>query len=175
MSRSFTSAYLIKIILRFFVVYALLFAAYRLVILRSRPDFFTLQTARQTDLLYRATGHQTTWKVLPDGARVGIFDNGRWILNIIEGCNSVSILILFLAFVWAFPAPWKERLWFSGAGSALIWITNLLRLWVLGLVYAYRYSWFDPMHRVFFPAAIYGMVVLLWIIWVRRMMRRGVV
>ena len=106
---------------------------------------------------------------------MGIFDNGRWILNIIEGCNSVSILILFLAFVWAFPAPWKERLLFSVAGSALIWITNLLRLWVLGLVYAYRFAWFDPMHRVFFPAVIYGMVVLLWIIWMRRMMRRGVV
>ncbi len=167
--------YIIKIILRFFLVYGLLFAVYRFAVLERRPDFFTIQTARQTDLLFRATGHQTRWKVLPDGARVGIFDKGRWILNIIEGCNSVSIIILFLAFVWAFPAPWKERLWFSAAGTVLIWAVNLLRLWILGLVYAYRYSWFDPMHRVFFPAVIYGMVVVLWIIWMRRMMRRGVV
>jgi exosortase family protein XrtF len=38
--------------------------------------------------------------------------NGRYVARVIEGCNSVSIIILFLAFIVAFKGSLKKTLLF---------------------------------------------------------------
>ena len=164
---------LIIITLTFIGVYLILFILYQTVLLLSHPDFFSILTVRAVNGLFHLTGFPTTWQVMgAQGDHLAVFLDDRWIVNIVEGCNGMSIIILFIAFVWALPGGWTEKLRFSVAGVALIWVINVVRIWILGLIYAYRPQWFDLMHRVIFPGMLYGTVILLWIYWARRVKRR---
>jgi exosortase family protein XrtF len=88
-------------------------------------------------------------------------------IYMIEGCNSVSVMLLFVAFVFAFSAPVKHYFWFIPVGLASIYITNLARIFILGIVRIYYFEYFNAFHDYVFPAIIYGMVVVLWIVWVK--------
>ncbi|MCF6214250.1 MAG: exosortase family protein XrtF [Flavobacteriaceae bacterium] len=92
---------------------------------------------------------------------------GNYTARVIEGCNSVSIIILFLAFIIAFTGSLKATIFYGLFGVFLIYSTNILRIIALSLL-LYRYPQFqEPLHTLIFPAIIYGLVFILWIIWVR--------
>ena len=92
--------------------------------------------------------------------------NGKYVSRIIEGCNSISIIILFLAFIIAFSGPVKATVLFGIFGSVLIYIVNILRIIALSVLY-YRFPKYqDVLHDLLFPAVIYGLVFVLWITWV---------
>ncbi len=163
---------ILSILFRFLSVYFILLLIYSYVLSLQMPDYFTLTTAKQVDLLYELTGYETRYEVLDNPAELGILtEDGSWLVRVIEGCNGVSVMIVFLAFVWAFPSEIKDKIKFSLTGIILIWLVNLLRIYTLGLIYHYRPGWFDISHRVFFPASVYGMVILLWMYWIRRLIR----
>ncbi|NPA42987.1 MAG: exosortase family protein XrtF [Chlorobi bacterium] len=164
---------LLLIVVRFFLFYFLFLFIYNQILSRHTPDPFTLTTAKQVNAVYRFTGYRTEYQTLENPAEIGIREGNRWFVKIIEGCNGMSVIFVFLAFVWAFPAPRRQKLIFSLAGVLLIWVVNILRIYILGLVYRYRPEWFDFGHKVLFPASIYGMVVLLWVVWLRRITRRA--
>ena len=159
---------LMKIVLRFFLLYFALLWIYNFSLQSRSPDYFTLATARQTAFLYRLSGMHPEIKELgPAGA--GIMSNGKWVVRVVEGCNGISVIIVFLAFVWAFPAPLRDKIRFSLAGIVTIWAVNVLRISLLGWVYIKKPESFDIFHRVIFPAIIYGLVVILWTIWMRHL------
>ena len=54
--------------------------------------------------------------------------NGKYIARVIEGCNSVSIIILFLAFIVAFKGSLKNTIIFGVVGAMIIYIVNILRI-----------------------------------------------
>jgi len=164
---------LLKIVLRFFLLYFGLLLIYSIFLNRQKPDIFTLTTAKQVNMLYRAAGIPSYYFVMDNPAEIGIKADGQWLVKIIEGCNGMSVIFVFLAFVWAFPARWRYKLVYSIAGIFLIWTVNLLRIFILGFIYRDYPEWFDFSHRVLFPASIYGMVVILWIIWIRKILREG--
>ena len=93
--------------------------------------------------------------------------NGKFVARIIEGCNSISIVILFASFVIAFAQKFKKTLLFLFAGAVLIYAVNILR--IVLLAYAlYHYPEYEKiLHSVVFPGIIYGLVFLLWMMWVR--------
>ena len=96
-----------------------------------------------------------------------LFVNNEYLVRIIEGCNSVSVLILFISFIAAFHTDFKRTFLFAIAGSVLIYIFNLLRIvWLAIGIYHYP-EYEELLHGTIFPAIIYGTVFLLWIIWVR--------
>ena len=92
--------------------------------------------------------------------------NDKYVSRIIEGCNSVSIIILFLAFIIAFSGPVKSTILFGIFGGVLIYIVNILRIIALSILY-YRFPEYQKvLHDLLFPAVIYGLVFVLWITWV---------
>jgi exosortase family protein XrtF len=94
--------------------------------------------------------------------------NGKYLARIIEGCNSVSIIILFVSFIMAFSGKPKTTFMYMLFGSVLIYVVNLSRIVILSIG-LYHYPWRkDILHTVIFPGIIYGMVFLLWIFWVNR-------
>ena len=94
--------------------------------------------------------------------------NNKFVARVIEGCNSISIIILFISFIIAFAGKWKTTLFYALAGSVLIYAANLFRVVVLS-VGLYHYPWRrEILHAVIFPLIIYGMVFLLWMFWVNR-------
>lgn len=97
---------------------------------------------------------------------VNLLIDGEYVVGIIEGCNSMSIIILFIAFVIAFKGTLKNTLWFSLVGALSIYYVNILRIVILtyGMHHYPTYTWL--FHDLVFPAIIYGYIFLLWIFWV---------
>lgn len=93
--------------------------------------------------------------------------NGDYVSRIIEGCNSVSIIILFLAFIIAFSGSFIKTFLFGLLGSILIYIVNVLRIIALSILYHQFPEYQTILHDLLFPAVIYGLVFILWITWVK--------
>jgi exosortase family protein XrtF len=107
----------------------------------------------------------------PDEPSLKLIINEKYVARIIEGCNSLSVIILFVSFIIAFSGKFKTTFFYILSGSVLIYVANLIRVVILaaGL---YHYPWRkDILHTVIFPAIIYGMVFLLWVLWINRFSR----
>ena len=97
-----------------------------------------------------------------------IIRNERFAVNIMNGCNGVETMIIFLAAVIAFPAPWKARLIGLVLGSLAIQGVNLLRVVSLFLTGAYFPEFFDSSHTVIWQSIVILFGVVLWIFWANR-------
>jgi len=131
------------------------------------PDFVTNLVARQSSNVLGAFGHNSI--LVSDSIVQGMLltiDN-EYTVSIVEGCNSIGVIILFMAFVVAFAEDFKKTLLFLFAGAVLIYIVNILRIAIL-TVALYKYPQYENLlHSVVFPGIIYSMVFILWMIWVR--------
>lgn len=97
-----------------------------------------------------------------------IWYNKKYLARIVEGCNAVSVIILFVAFVIAFSGKLKQTLLFILFGIFLIYIFNVMRIALL-TVLLYRFPEIkNLLHGVLFPLIIYGLVFILWIIWINK-------
>lgn len=163
----------IKFILTFLLVYGLLSLVYKFYLQYSDgskfyPDYFTNLVAIQTDNLLHAFGYQVQVLPHPDEPSMKVILNGKYLARIIEGCNGISVVILFISFVVAFSGKLKTTFFYLLSGSVLLYAVNLIRI-VLLTIGMYHYPKYeDILHAVIFPGIIYGMVFLLWIFWVNR-------
>jgi exosortase family protein XrtF len=97
-----------------------------------------------------------------------VWYNQKYTLRIIEGCNAVSVLILFVSFVVAFSGKFKTTLFFVLFGVLFIYILNVIRIALLTVLLFYFPEKEHILHGVLFPLIIYGLVFILWIIWVNK-------
>lgn len=163
----------IRFIVVFLTVYSVLTIGYNVYLNLSDgskfyPDYLTHKTAAQTEALLNTLGYDT--KVVPHSTEpsMKIIMNGKYVARVIEGCNAVSIIILFLSFIVAFAGKFKTTLLYGLAGSVIIYAFNLIRIVILS-VGLYHYPWRrEILHTVIFPMLIYGTVFLLWMFWVNR-------
>ena len=131
------------------------------------PDYITNLVARQSAAILDALGYLIVMEEYEGRVGMLIIIENAYAVNIVEGCNSASVIILFVSFVISFAEKFKKTVIFLLAGAVLIYIVNLLRI-VLLTVAAYKFPEYQEMlHSVVFPAIIYGMVFILWIVWVR--------
>tara|TARA_B100000795_G_C22758262_1_gene422446 strand:+ start:285 stop:749 length:465 start_codon:yes stop_codon:yes gene_type:complete len=131
------------------------------------PDFITNLVAKQSSELISSFGYEA--EVMPHDTETSmkLYINQTYLARIVEGCNAVSIIILFIAFIISFSEKLKKTVLFLVAGGTLIYAVNILRIAILAIA-IYKYpEYTDTLHGVVFPAIIYGMVFLLWMIWVR--------
>jgi exosortase H (IPTLxxWG-CTERM-specific) len=97
-----------------------------------------------------------------------VIRNERFAVNIRNGCNGVETMIIFLAAVLAFPAPWRARLLGLVLGCLVIQLINLVRVVALFLTGAYLPAFFDSSHTVVWQTVVILCGVLLWIFWAHR-------
>lgn len=131
------------------------------------PDPITNLVAKQSNDLINAFGY--TAHVVPHTTKptMKLIVEGKFVAQIIEGCNALSIIILFIAFIIAFAEKLKKTLLFIFAGTVLIYAVNIIRITILAIA---LYEWpqhKDLLHGVVFPGLIYGMVFILWVVWIR--------
>jgi len=163
----------LKFIATFLMVYAVLTFSYKLFLQYSSgntyyPDYLTNLVAKQSKEILNALDYRVQLLPHPNEASLKLIINEKYVARVIEGCNSMSIIILFISFIIAFSSTFKITVLYILAGSVLIYIANLIRIVILS-VGLYHYPWRkDILHTVIFPAIIYGMVCLLWMVWVNR-------
>jgi exosortase family protein XrtF len=93
--------------------------------------------------------------------------NQKYVVKIVEGCSSIGVVILFLAFIIAFAGKLKATLLFGVFGIIMIYIVNIFRIVFLVLVIYHFPQFQEVLHDLVFPAIIYGMVLILWFFWIR--------
>lgn len=163
----------IRFIITFLLVYTVLSVSYKFYLQFSDgskyyPDFMTHLVAKQSEAILNSFNYNA--KVLPhaDEPSMKLIVNNLYIARVIEGCNSISIIILFISFIIAFASKLKTTFFYILSGSVLIYTVNLIRIVLLTIgLYHYPHQK-EVFHSVIFPAIIYGMVFLLWIFWVNR-------
>lgn len=137
-------------------------------ITKAEVDSFTQSVANQSAaVLSWFDSNSYTMPHLKEPS-VKLIYSGKYISRIIEGCNAVSVMILFISFVVAFTGKFKNTILFILFGTALIHILNIARIALLCIA-LYHFPQFEHLlHGVVFPLVIYGVVFFLWIIWVNK-------
>jgi exosortase family protein XrtF len=133
---------------------------------KKETDSFTKSVAQQTVatlLIFNCNAASVPNK---KESAVNIIYNEKTICRIIEGCNALSVIILFVSFIIAFSGKLKPTILFLLAGSCLIHILNIGRIALLCVVLYYYPKQQHIFHGVVFPIFIYGIVFVLWIFWV---------
>ena len=97
-----------------------------------------------------------------------VLRNETFAVNVRNGCNGLETMLIFLAAVLAFPAPWKARGIGLALGMLAIQGVNLVRVVALFLTGAYFPKFFDASHTVVWQSVVILCGVLLWIFWANR-------
>lgn len=135
---------------------------------KNETDSFTILVAKQTKEIMLFFNADV--KTAPNSKEpsVILYYNQKAMARIIEGCNALSVIILFVAFIIAFSGKIKHTILYLIAGSILIHILNVVRIALLCVLMYYYPKQQHLLHGVVFPLIIYGVVFVLWIIWVNK-------
>lgn len=131
----------------------------------GQADGITRLVAHHTGLVLRWFEEDAV-VLFQENAQILIRVHQKTVARIIEGCNAVSVIILFVSFVAAFSGKFKTTAFFLIVGSGLIYILNVLRIALLSLLLFHFPEREHLLHGVLFPLFIYGVVFILWFIWV---------
>ena len=159
---------------RFFLTYILLAGAYQFYLSRydgAKPELdpATVMVGRQAAWLANVFGADTFVTPHPTQQALRFSYNGRFVARIIEGCNAISVMVLFVAFVVAFRGRMRRMAGFIFGGIVVIHVLNVVRIALLASAIYHFPAREEMLHSVVFPLFIYGVVFLLWVIWVNKL------
>jgi exosortase family protein XrtF len=135
---------------------------------KSEVDLFTQLVAKQTETVLSWVDSQSYIMPHLKEPSIKIIYHNKYVSRIIEGCNALSVIILFIAFVIAFTGKFKHMVLFILFGSVLIHILNVGRIVLLSIALYHFPQYEQLLHGVIFPLVIYSVVFLLWVIWVNK-------
>ena len=159
----------LTILLRFVVLYVILVLGYQFYLNFYKGaglDPISQWVAKQTVFTQNLLGYpsqivhgkpvqETSW----------FYVSGRYVSRMVEGCNAISVIILYLAFIFAFYKGAKTFV-FAGISLVFLHVINVLRITGLNILLVELPQYSKIGHDYLFPAIIYGSVVALWLIWV---------
>jgi exosortase family protein XrtF len=131
-------------------------------------DGITKFVADQTKIALDAFGYNVTLTPHTYDPSVKVDIDSVSIVRIVEGCNAISVMILFAAFILAFSKGFSKTFGFIIAGIIIIHILNVLRIALLTIGIMKYPEYKHISHGVIFPLIIYGTVFVLWIVWVTK-------
>ena len=134
----------------------------------AEVDSFTQSVANQSAAVLSWFDSQSYTMPHLKEPSVKLFYKGKYISRIIEGCNALSVIILFISFVIAFTGKFKKTVLFIVFGTVLIHVLNIGRIALLCVALYNLPQYEHLLHGVIFPLVIYGVVFLLWVIWVNK-------
>lgn len=98
-----------------------------------------------------------------------IVHNQKSVIAVYEGCNGLNVVVVFLAFLFAFGPISKKLFWFVPLGIIVIHLSNLARIILLFLVSIQLPDFLYFTHKYLFTAFIFFFVFLLWFWWVLKL------
>jgi exosortase H (IPTLxxWG-CTERM-specific) len=87
------------------------------------------------------------------------------------GCNGVEATLVLCAAILAFPAPWRHKLLGMVAGVLAVQALNVVRVISLFYIGQWDFAVFEWAHQYVWQALIMLDVLVVWLIWVRRVPR----
>lgn len=108
--------------------------------------------------------------VIAQGATLLSSTNG-FAVTILAGCNGLEAMIVLLAAVVAYPAPWKHRLIGLAAGSVAIGLLNLVRIVSLFYIGQWNRTAFEWAHLYVWQVLIMLDALVVWLVWLKTLPR----
>ncbi|HSS06295.1 MAG TPA: exosortase H [Rhodanobacteraceae bacterium] len=99
--------------------------------------------------------------------------SNNFAISIERGCNGIEAVIILVAAMLAFPAPWKHRLIGIGLGFVAIQALNLVRIISLFYLGQWNRTWFDWFHLYLWQALIVLDALVAFLIWLRYLPRQA--
>lgn len=131
-------------------------------------DDFTQLVAHQVKKMLSFFNYDSAIILHDNEASVKLFLNHIYVARVVEGCNALSVMILFAAFVVAFSGKRIHTVLFIICGCLLIHFLNVLRIALLCIALLRYPKQEHFLHGVVFPLFIYGVVFGLWVVWVNK-------
>ena len=160
------------LIAKFFIAYIILTIAYSQYLqpyleVQKVADPFTAWVSESVSTLMNTIGFNAETQQYPDENYMRFYLEGNYSTYINEGCNALSIMIIYVSLIIAFSQKWLSTALYALGGVVLLNITNIFRIALLNYIVVYHNDYTEVSHDVLFPVIIYGMVVILWIIWIK--------
>jgi exosortase family protein XrtF len=155
----------------FFVAYILLTLIYKLYLNQfqsNEVDGITYLVGKQVEYLMQLFGCDIKIQESEVASFLEVWYKSLYYIRIVEGCNAVSVMILFVSFVVSFSGKFKTTLVFILFGIIFIHVLNVIRIALLTVLLFHFPKYQQLLHGVFFPLMIYGTVFILWIVWVNK-------
>ena len=162
-------------LIRFFGTYLLLFVIYAVYLNKSQNISgtyscapITQTVANQVQFLLTNFGYDAKIEQHPEEISLQLLMNDTLIARINEGCNAMSIIILFISFIVAFANKFKVTALYILFGSLVIYGSNIFRIAFISIA-LYKYPEYQAiLHDFIFPGILYGITFLLWFVWVQK-------
>ena len=94
-------------------------------------------------------------------------------VSIEAGCNGVEATLVLLAAILAFPAPWRHKAIGLVIGVVAVQLLNIVRVISLFYLGQWNFDAFEWAHLYVWQGLIMLDVLIVWLIWVRRVPRGG--
>ena len=166
---------IVLFLIKFFTTYFILFAVYSFYLHKTQQKKgsfvcapITEKVAKQTVFLLDFAGYYAKYEQHTEELSLKIVLENKYVSRVIEGCNSISIIILFVAFIIAFPGSIKATFLYAIFGSLFIYLINIVRIAFLSVMLLKYPGQQVFLHNLVFPAIIYGVTFILWVIWVQK-------
>jgi exosortase family protein XrtF len=134
----------------------------------NQADWATNLVTNQTSYILNVLGEQTDTQPEVGEPTVFVLRESRIVLSVFEGCNGINVMIVFVAFLFAYRGSWRSLAWFLPLGLFLIQVANLVRVVLLFYIAEYWQHYFYYVHKYLFTAVIYLVVFALWWWWMAR-------
>lgn len=131
-----------------------------------QSDGITGAVTAQTSWLLNVVGYETHYGGVSGAPKIALSEAGDVVLYVYEGCNGINVMIVFIAFLFAFGGHGKALAIFMPAGLLIIHFFNLLRIGLLFVLATNDSRQFYYYHKYFFTATLYAVVFTLWALWV---------
>ncbi|MCD1119024.1 exosortase family protein XrtF [Chryseobacterium turcicum] len=159
----------LSILLRFIIIYLVLLFAYQFYLnsfKESGLDPYSRLIAEQVAVIQNKIGYTTSLYNDVPKEQVWFYVNEKYVTRMVEGCNAISVIILFVAFIFAFYKGTKTFV-FVTVSLLVLYVMNILRIVGLNIVTRDHLEYNKMVHDYVFPAVIYGSVVVLWLVWIK--------
>lgn len=123
------------------------------------------QVVYQIVHLFRDTVHL-------EGTHIIRFDSGS-ATSVVWSCSAIKQAWIWLALMLTSRGPWLRKLWFIPLGWLGIHVFNVLRISAISMLIEFHPEWFPILHEYIFKYLFYGMMFLMWVLWIDRIASGG--
>lgn len=90
------------------------------------------------------------------------------VVSIGAPCNGLSIIAVYIGFIVCYFGSLSSKISFALAGTVIIFLSNSVRVIALAYNHLYSIDTFDFNHKYTYTFLVYGIVFILWMVWVNR-------
>ena len=99
---------------------------------------------------------------------ISIMANGKKVITVLDPCNALELYILYVLFIICLPSNWKRMLLFISLGIVGIYLLNIARCAVLGMLNINRSLYVDFAHHYLFTMVVYIAIFAGWALYINK-------